>query len=97
MGIGIGVFYKRQEDEAKRTYALIWGGVVLAPAFLNIMGCVGFVPMFNLGIPFVCYGGSLVVTTLLGLAILVSEGQERSDARGLMCRELVASLLRFSY
>ena len=81
MGVAIGFFYKRQEDEAMRSYALIWGGVVLIPAFLNIMGCVGFVPMFNLGIPFACFGGTLVVSTMLGLAILSSQGKEGSDSR----------------
>ena len=83
MGVAIGFFYKSQEDEAMRGYALIWGGVVLIPAFLNIMGCVGFAPMFNLGIPFACYGGTLVVSTLLGLAILLSQCNEGADARPL--------------
>lgn len=83
MGVAIGFFYKSQEDEAMRGYALIWGGVVLIPAFLNIMGCVGLAPMFNLGIPFACYGGTLVVSTLLGLAILLSQCNEGDDARPL--------------
>lgn len=83
MGVAIGFFCKSREDEAMRSYALIWGGIVLIPAFLNIMGCVGFVPMFNLGIPFACYGGTLVVSTLLGLAILLSQCNEGADVRPL--------------
>ena len=83
MGVGIGFIYKRLDDEAMRGYALIWGGLVLIPAFLNIMGCVGFVPMFNLGIPFACYGGTLVVSTLLGLAILLSQCNECRDTPSL--------------
>ena len=83
MGVAVGFFYKSQADEAMRGYALIWGGTVLIPAFLNIMGCVGFAPMFNLGIPFACFGGTLVVSTLLGLAILLSQCNEGTDARPL--------------
>lgn len=83
MGVAIGFFCKSREDEAMRGYALIWGGLVLIPAFLNIMGCVGFAPMFNLGIPFASFGGTLVVSTLLGLAILLSQCNEGTDARPL--------------
>ena len=77
MGVGIGVASRTAFDEPMRAYVLIWGGLVLIPCFLNILGCVGFVPIFDFGIPFACYGGTLVMSTLLGLAILVSENHER--------------------
>ena len=77
MGVGIGVAWRTAFDEPMRAYVLIWGGLVLIPCFLNILGCVGFVPIFDFGIPFACYGGTLVMSTLLGLAILVSENHER--------------------
>ena len=69
-----------------RTYAVIWGGLVLIPCFLNILGCVGFAPIFDFGIPFVCYGGTLVMSTMIGLAILTSQQGESASGQPLTCR-----------
>ena len=87
MGIGVGVAWRMASNEPMRAYALIWGGLVLIPCFLNILGCVGFAPMFDFGIPFACYGGTLVMSTLIGLAILASQQGESASDKTLTCRD----------
>lgn len=83
MGIGIGVSWKINANSAMRAYTLLWGALVLMAAFLNIQSCVGFAPIVDVGIPFACFGGSLAVSTLLGLAILISQNKECGDGYAL--------------
>ena len=87
MGIGIGVAWRKSSDEPMRAYAIIWGGFVLIPCFLNILGCVGFAPMLDFGIPFACYGGTLVMSTMIGLAILASQQGELASGLPLTYRD----------
>lgn len=87
MGVGIGVAWRTSSAEPMRAYVLIWGGLVLIPCFLNILGCVGFAPMFDFGIPFACYGGTLVMSTMIGLAILASQQGESASGQPLTCRD----------
>ena len=97
MGIGIGLFWVMGGSESMRAYALVWGALVLLPAFLNLLGCVGIVSMLDFGIPFACYGGSLAMATGIGLAILLSHSSdcdENSLTRGgLICAVCPAILL----
>lgn len=87
MGIGIGVAWRQSSDEPMRAYAIIWGRFVLIPCFLNILGCVGFAPMFDFGIPFACYGGTLVMSTMIGLDILASQQGELASGLPLTYRD----------
>lgn len=93
MGVGIGVAWRMASNEPMRAYALIWGGLVLVPCFLNILGCVGFTPIFDFGIPFTCYGGTLVMSTLIGLAVLVSQQVESASDKTLTCRDWAKAVI----
>lgn len=84
MGIGIGVSWKINANSAMRAYTFLWGILVLTTSFLNIQGCVGFAPIVDVGVPFACFGGSLAISTLLGLAILLSQNQECGEGHALV-------------
>ena len=43
--------------------------------------------MFDFGIPFACYGGTLVMSTMIGLAILASQQGESASGQPLTCRD----------
>lgn len=79
LGLGVGLFWVMGTSESMRAYALVWGGLALLPAIFNLLGCVGVVSMLNVGIPFASYGGSLAMSTALGLSILVSKSQGGED------------------
>lgn len=87
LGIGIGVHWKINANSAMRAYSLLWGALVLMTSFLNILGCAGFAPIVDVGIPFACFGGSLAISTLLGLAILISQNKECGDGYALAGRD----------
>lgn len=84
LGIGIGVSWKINANSAMRAYTFLWGILVLMMSFLNIQGCVGLAPIVDVGVPFACFGGSLAMSTLLGLAILLSQNQECGDGCALV-------------
>ena len=72
LGVGIGLFWVVGASESMRAYALVWGSLVLLPAFFNLLGCVGIVSMLDVAIPLASFGGSLAMATGVGLAILLS-------------------------
>ena len=87
MGMGIGVSWKINTNSAMRAYTFLWGILVLMTSFLNIQGCVGLAPIVDVGVPFSCFGGSLVGSTLIGLAILISQNKECGDSYALAGRD----------
>ena len=72
LGAAFVVIGRRSDDEPLRAYAYMLGLGIVVPSLLNVAGCVGWIPILSLGIPFVAYGGSLVVATLVGMSILCS-------------------------
>lgn len=72
LGAAFGVIGWRSDDEPLRAYSYMLGLGIVVPSLLNVAGCVGWIPILSLGIPFVAYGGSLVVATLVGMSILCS-------------------------
>lgn len=79
-----GLIGWQSDDEPLRAYAYMLGLGIVVPSLLNVAGCVGWIPILSLGIPFVAYGGSLVVATLVGMGILCSaltEGGSCNEVR----------------
>lgn len=71
-GAFAGVVGKREVDEPRRAYVYMLGLGIVVPSLMNVAGCIGWMPVLNLGIPFASYGGSLVMATLVGMGILCS-------------------------
>lgn len=76
LSLGVGMAFMLNCDRQMRAYSLIWGVAAIIPAFQNVLGCVGLAPISEAGVPFACFGGILIVSTLLGLAILASQASE---------------------
>lgn len=83
LGAAFGLIGWQSDDESLRAYAYMLGLGIVVPSLLNVAGCVGWIPILSLGIPFVAYGGSLVVATLVGMGILCSALTERG-----LCNEI---------
>lgn len=85
LGAALGIVGKTAGDEAVRAYAYMQGLSIVAPSILNVASCVGWAPIFNLGIPFVSYGGTLVLATLVGIGIVCSALKEGHNERKKLC------------
>lgn len=91
LGAGVGLFWAMGASEPMRAYALVWGSLVLLPAFFNLLGCAGIVSMLDVAIPLASFGGSLAMATGVGLAVLLSSALD-CDVRSFTKRGLVCAV-----
>ena len=69
--------------------------MVLVYALINMGVCTGLLPATGLPLPFISYGGSSLLLTMVAAGILISVGRHTSAASGTMPREAEARQQRF--
>lgn len=89
LGFGVGVSFCLYRNVPMQLFSLLWSCLVLLPSFFNILGCVGLVPVVEAGIPFSCFGGSLAISTMIGLAIILSQNRECQEGHAIAVRDWV--------
>ena len=60
------------QDNFARLYATCLAGLLIGQAFVNVGMNLGFLPIIGLSLPFVSYGGGLLIVTYIGLGILLA-------------------------
>ena len=60
------------QDNFARLYAIGLGTLVIVQTFINVGMNLGFLPIIGLSLPFVSYGGSLLIGTYIGLGLLLN-------------------------
>ena len=61
-----------EQDNYARLYAIGLGTLVIVQTFSNVGMNLGFLPIIGLSLPFVSYGGSLLIGTYIGLGLLLN-------------------------
>lgn len=60
------------QDNFARLYATGLGTLLIAQTFINVGMNLGLLPIIGLSLPFVSYGGSLLIGTYIGLGLLLN-------------------------
>ncbi len=70
--LGLACLWRRTEDKTRRAYLLVSGLGIIVPTVLGYCECLGLVPMLYTNVPLVSNDTTAILTSWLGVGILVS-------------------------